>query len=139
MFSPYATARLDEKKKKSDAARKRDMLCESLGAYQGYYWGWYDDQLTRALDPRWLDVAVEIQNLGMIGRLARPGHGAANAFLKASFDTYSSKPKSDNECHQVVAAMVNAGHPDATDAFVATLEKFAKKCRPITMASGWRT
>lgn len=125
MFSPYLTARVDEKKKQRDVAwAKREAICGALG-------GQYHYSATRAtgppLDPRWLDLAVAIQHLGLIQQLARPGHDGANAFLKETFDAVMKKSKSLDDCHEIVTSMVLAGHPDATEAFVAVFEKHATK------------
>jgi hypothetical protein len=130
MFSPYITAKVDEKKKKSDAVAKRDRVCEAIGAHRYHYYQRWQDASLPALDPRWLDIAVETANLGMIYQLARPGNAAANAFLKTTFDALFKKAKSLDECHQVVAAMVHSAHPEATDAFLACMEKFASKKTP---------
>jgi hypothetical protein len=125
VFSPYLTPDGGEKKKKRDpGSAKREALCELLGGRFRYWWHGHDTE--PPLDPRWLDCAVQIQHLGLVRHLARPGHAAAIAFLKETFDTLVKKAKSFDECYDVVAAMVRAAHPDATDAVIATLQKQTK-------------
>jgi hypothetical protein len=125
IFSPYATAKVDAKKKDRDPAyAKRSAFLKQLGQH------WYTSRPTDVappLDPRWLDVAVRLEDLQLIGRLIRPGHAAANAYLSKTFAEQFKKAKQMHECHDVVSAMVRAAHPDATDAVIATLEKFGDK------------
>lgn len=126
MFSPYLTAKVDEKKKQRDPAwAKREAVCAAI-AGQYHYWSSRDDS-GPPLDPRWLDVAVDAKHLGLVRQLGRPGHATANAFLQQTFDAVLKKSKSLDECHEVVASMVLAGHPQATEAFIAAFERHAKK------------
>jgi hypothetical protein len=122
MYSPYLTARSDDKKKRAGAAPKT--MTELLGG-GGYYWRRHDDG-EPPLDPRWLDVAVELKDLSLVRALIRPGHAGANKFLKETFDAVLKKAKSLDDCHEVVSAMVYGGHPEATDAFLAAFEKQKK-------------
>ena len=124
MFSPYLTAKVDEKKKRDPAWIKREAIREALGA--GYrYWRDAENALP-PLDPRWLDVAVAARDMGLVRELARPGHAGLNAFLTENFAETIKKAKSRDECHDVVAAMIRAEHPEATDAFIAAFEKQKK-------------
>jgi hypothetical protein len=125
IFSPYATAKVDAKKKDRDPAyAKRSAILNRLGQH------WYPSQRTDAappLDARWLDLAVRLEDLHLVGRLIRPGHAAANAYLSKTFAEQFKNAKQMHECYEVVAAMVRAAHPEATDAVIATLEKFGDK------------
>ena len=122
MFSPYLTAKVDEKKKLRDPAyAKREIIIGAIGGHNYYFWN--RDDKEAALDPRWLDVAIGLKNLSLVRQLARPGHAGTNAFLKSTFDTVIKESKSIEECQEVVAGMVVAEHLDATDAFVAAFEK----------------
>jgi hypothetical protein len=124
MFSLY----LFKKTKGHPDNAKRQALCEALAGR--YPHGSHYVQTSRdeepPLDPRWLDVAVQVKHLGLVRSLVRPGHAGANVFLSESFATVLGKAKSLNECHEVVAAMADAQHPDATDAFIAAFEKQKK-------------
>ena len=125
VFSPYLTAKVDAKKKDRDPAyAKRSAISNQLGQH-GY--PPLRTDVAPPLDPRWLDVAVRLEDLQLVGRLIRPGHAAANAYLSKTFAEQVKKAKQMHECHDVVAAMVRAAHPDATDAVIATLEKFGDK------------
>jgi hypothetical protein len=126
MFSPYLTADVDEKKKKRDPAyEKRKELLDALGGRSETWEPGYASP--PSLDPRWLDLAVEMKNLALVRSLIRPGHAAANAYLKEAFDEAFKKAKHFHDCHEVLAGMIAAAHADATDAYVATLEKFGNK------------
>ncbi len=133
LFSPYLTAKVDEKKKQRDPHwLKREAILGGLGLWNTYYTyrnmgpaSWSDDP--PALDPRWLDLAVQMKHLGLVTLLIRPGHAAANAFLKKTFSETFAKAKQIQDCQEVVACMIRAAHPEATDASIAVLEKFGKK------------
>jgi hypothetical protein len=132
MFSPYLTAKVDDKKKKRDPAfAKREAIGEVLT--QNWRWRRYDpldstedDNLLGKLDPRWLDLAVAQNHLELVQTLARPGHPAANKLLAQVFDERLKKAKDLWECGQVVQTMVRVQHPAATDAAIAVIEKHAK-------------
>jgi hypothetical protein len=127
MFSPYLKTRASEKKKRDPAGARHEAMLDALGASSRHgYWHHQDDR-EPALDPRWLDVAVQLENLRLVGQLIRPGHAGANAFLSATFQQVLKKAKNAHECHEVISGLVRAAHPEATDAYVAILEKFGKK------------
>ena len=125
-FSPYL-AEGDGKKKSKDPARaRREAVREALGGGRYRYW-WPDRESVGETDPRWLDVAVQLEDLELVHALIRPGHAGAEAFLQKTFEATVKKSKDLHDCLAVVAAMVRAAHPGAADAFVAVLEKFGKK------------
>jgi hypothetical protein len=127
-FSSYLTAKVDEKKKQRDPAWvKREAIIGALCQRYHYYHRPTQIDERPALDPRWLDLAVEMEHLGLVRQLIRPGHPAANAFLKKEFGETFKKAKQIYDCHDVLAAMIYAAHPEATDAVLAVLEKFGKK------------
>jgi hypothetical protein len=127
IFSHYVTARVDEKKKQRDPAWvKRAVVLDALGE-QHYYYGSPVNRAATRLDPRWLDLAVETRNLPLIRQLIRPGHTAANAYLTQTFAATIKSAKHLHDCHEVVACMIFAHHPEATDAYVTALEKFGTK------------
>lgn len=127
-FAPYLTAKVDEKKKQRDPAwAHREAILDALGQRHGHYWATRTHDDGPPLDPRWLDRAVEMQNLDLVRSLIRPGHDGANAFLKQRFNETFQKAKQLHECIDVLSGMIAAEHPEATDACVAILEKFGKK------------
>jgi hypothetical protein len=133
LFSPFLTAKVDEKKKQRDQNwLKREAIIGGLGFWSTYYCyrhmgpeSWSDDP--PPLDPSWLDVAVQMKHLGLIRLLIRPDHAAANTFLKKTFSETFAKAKQLQDCQEVVDCMIHAQHLEATDAAVAVIEKFGKK------------
>ena len=125
IFAPYVTAKVDAKKKDRDPAfAKRAAILNHLGQH------WYRRRQTDALpalDSRWLDLAVQLEDLRLVNCLIRPGHAAANAFLSRTFAEQLKKATQMHDCYEGVAAMVRAEHPDASGAVIATLEKFGDK------------
>jgi hypothetical protein len=127
MFSPYLTAKTDEKKKQRDPAWvRREALCAEIVGHNRHHFH-RDVDAGPPLDPRWLDIAVGLGRLDLIGALARPGHAATDRYLTSAFDAILKDSKALLDCYDVVATMVRAAHPRATDAFVAVLEKHADK------------
>ena len=114
--------------------RRRHFQLPPVGG-RPYYWSRRDDS-EPPLDPRWLDVAVELKNVSLVRQLGRPGHAGANKFLKDTFDEVLKKSKSLDDCQEVVAGMIQAAHPDAADAFVAAFQKHNRKA---TYYSYWFT
>jgi hypothetical protein len=125
VFVPYLTATVNAKKKQP-AWAKREAILDALGQRRHDYARLAEED-EPVLDPRWLDLAVQLENLALVRQLIRPGHAAANSFLTATFSETLKKAKQLHECHDVVASMVRAAHPEATDALVAVLEKFGAK------------
>jgi hypothetical protein len=125
IFSPYVTAKADDKKKQRDPVwAKRQAIVEALGRRHADDYESNQEDEPPALDPRWLDRAVHLEHLGLVRQLIRPGHLVANAFLHKTFNEILKKAKQPHDCYEVVAAMIHADHPEATDAYIAVLEKF---------------
>jgi len=125
IFLPYVTAKADDKKKQRDPAwARRQAIVEALGRREQDDYGSNGEEEAPALDPRWLDFAVGMEHLGLVRQLIRPGHAAANAYLQKTFCETLKKSKQPHDCYDVVAAMIHADHPEATDAYLAVLEKF---------------
>jgi hypothetical protein len=129
IFSPYLTAREEKKKKPGGAAGAKQGAILGVVCQNAYYYhhGWYDAEKAPPLDPRWLDLAVEMKNLDLVSHLIRPGHAAAHAFLTENFRGMLKKVKHVHEYYQVVTCMIRGEHPEATDAVIALVEKFGKK------------
>jgi HEAT repeats len=123
IFSPYVTAKVDEKKKGDPAYLKRMAIAGHLLQRRGQR----PPDALPPVDPRWLDVAVHLEDLLLVDLLIRPGHLAANAFLSRIFAEKFNRAKNVIDCIQVTNTMVRAEHPNATDAVIATLEKFSDK------------
>jgi hypothetical protein len=122
MFSPYLTAKVDEKKKAKDPAwARREAVIDALDG--GYISWWRDEGTGKSLDPRWLDVAVKIKHLGLVNSVGRPGHAGAEAFLQAQFDETFPKAKNQDQMSDLLTVMVRHKHPKATDSVLASYEK----------------
>ncbi len=133
-FSPYLTAKVDEKKKSRDPAyAKREAIVGELEhpshwRYSYMYSLDHDSdgeakgsKALPELDPKWLDVAVELGNVELVQALARPGHAKANALLEEAFNASIKKPSEAHRMLNILKAMVKVQHPAATESFVAAL------------------
>ena len=131
-YSPYFTARANEKLKERDPAyakrealrgyvdlefqqRRRDLRSQSVG----------DSAAT--WDPRWLDLAVSRKWLDVASVFVRPGHAALKSYLSQVFAGESGKFKSFSDWNRLLATMIAAEHPDATKAVVAALSSLYSK------------
>ncbi len=129
-FSPYLTAKVEDKKKRGPAWARREALAGELGGfspYARYAVADRDEENAPPLDPRWLDIAVSLGRLDMVAHLSRPGHAGAERFLSEEITATLKRSKALGECFQVVAAMARMQHPGATDAVIAALEKHGTK------------
>lgn len=132
-FSPYLTAKVDEKRKQRDPAwARREALREELVIYGPLSGQPMEAKKTPPLDPRWLDLAVDLGWLDVVQSLGRPEHAATERFLSDTLKATLKASKSLNDCYNVVEAMAHVGHPDATDAFVTALNKHGGKTDPHT-------
>jgi hypothetical protein len=94
-----------------------------------YDYSWRDpDEDVAPLDPRWLDLAVQIKHVGLVHHVGRPGHPAMEAFLRAELDTAIKAGREQNQLFQVAAAMVRNRHPDAANAVATGAEKVSAYC-----------
>ena len=144
MFSPYLTAKVDEKKKGKDPAfAKREAIAEAITndwRWRRHHHRVVDDgseQKPISWDPRWLDLAVGLKNLQLVSTLARPGHAGANALLSEAFATNFKKSKVVNDCDWPLATMVRVQHPDAVSSLVAVLAKHATPKAKYTWGVYW--
>lgn len=151
-LSPLLIAKGDGKKKKSVSAQKREQLEEYLqhlldddedasyyhyrlfrrvfGGRQGFTSGkgaessWAQKS---ALDPRWLDVAVEAGNVNLVCSLARSGHQGCAAFLeRALAAAFDAKDKS-HDAVKIVSTMLRIGHSAGADSLIAAIKNELKK------------
>jgi hypothetical protein len=131
MFSPYLTARVDEKKKGRDPAwAKREAI---IGQLMGVGEWAPDDEESPAsadLDPRWLDLAVRLDRADLVQELAVPGHAGAIEYLSAIFRQGMSKSRAEYNLFEVLGTMARVGHPGATDAVIELIEKLARAKSP---------
>lgn len=70
----------------------------------------------RPLDPRWLDIAVETEDLSMMNGVAHPNHPRANAFLSREWSRLGTTRPRD-----VLPAIMLANHPDVVGCIVSAM------------------
>jgi hypothetical protein len=127
MFSPYLTAKVDEKKKQRDPAFvRRTVITDALSQYDPGFDLEEGKSDFRALDPRWLDVAVAQEHLGLVQQLARPGHEGANRFLAKAFAEAFKNSKGRDDSIWMLDTMVRVQHPAATQSVIDSLKKQTK-------------
>lgn len=131
LFSPYVLAAAGKKAgKKDNAAAKQAAVRDGLDAVTTRdYWHSDDgEEKLPPLDPRWLDVGIQTENLRLVQAAGRPGHPGATAFLTKLFDV-EFKKKTSNVSSGIVLAMARLQHPGAADALLAAYEKFVVKAK----------
>lgn len=132
LFSPYLLAQPGDKKKGKEAAEKRDAIIEMLGGDHIHWHYYHRDKDAKPLDPRWLDLAVKIEHLGLVHSTARPGHTGALAFVQKAFDEKFKKVKHQNEMADVLTVMVHIQHPKAAESLIASYSKTIGKSNTYT-------
>ncbi|MFM9960916.1 MAG: hypothetical protein ACKV2Q_06795 [Planctomycetaceae bacterium] len=137
MFASELTTLPDKKSSKNAAVIERvEALVSGLTSDEDItylcHWGAHlsrDDESTRiklpALDPRWLDIAVEVRNWEAIQHLARAGHPATNNYLSERIAAYLKK-KDSFDAVQVLETMIRVQHPEAADVLIQVIQKEAK-------------
>jgi hypothetical protein len=132
LFSPYLSAKVDEKKKNRDTAfAKRETIATALTDYRRWRLHGIDSagdggrDSAVELDPRWLDLAVKLEHTELVQALALPGHPGANRLLSASYEQQFKKSKDVHELGTLLQTMVRVHHPAAADAVLAVIEKHA--------------
>jgi len=144
-FSPYYLSPAESKKKAADASvQRRNAVRESMcdlfsilrgaaghrGAYyQTAHFGWGVANLPleelppdASLDPRWLDAAIETDDLRMVVMLARPQHVKACEFLSRKLDEMVSKKGSlDYQVSTILETMIRIEHPRVVEHYLAVL------------------
>ena len=144
-FSPYLKFESGKKTKKGDAAAaKQAVIIASLSGnshriYLHVYLHVTPDQspvenFSEPLDPRWLDLAVELKQLDLVQFLARPDHPAANAMLLTAFGETLKKSKTGYECADLLTTMIHVGHPAATDSLIAAINSCIKRVSPFGLS-----
>jgi len=142
LFSPLMDGKLAAagKKSKDPAVQKAEAIREVLmgaGDRDGLsiFWSQVSDDgqeaaATRAglpdLDPRWLDLAVAAQDIDLVCRLARPGHAGCAKFLSSHLKSHLAEKKNQAwDVSGVIETMIRTAHPEATDGWIAVMQKFA--------------
>jgi hypothetical protein len=84
------------------------------------------------LDARWLDIAVELEDVDLVCELIRPGHAAANQFLSAQF---ANKKKA--EPYHMIRAMIRGEHPELVTHFLSLLKGAEKASTASSYGYYW--
>jgi HEAT repeats len=123
IFSPYLTAKVDEKKKDRDPAyAKREALIHLLVGRKTL-----SGKLRSGdLDPRWLDLAVESGRVDLVLALAVPEHAGANALLAEQFHEELGEGRFKPLLFGILDTMVRIGHPEATAATIELIKRSAR-------------
>lgn len=118
-FGPYFTGKFHITKKGRDAASaKREAIATAIIKPT--------TDPNHDLDPRWLDLAVKAEHLLLVQALAVPGNSGANKLLTKAFDEGLGKSRSAYDVVGLLRTMVRIEHPQAADAIVETILKYAK-------------
>jgi hypothetical protein len=127
LFSPYVTAGADLKAKRRGAAwEKREAIIARIA--RRWRGGGLDDEeraVQTRLDPRWLDLAVQIGAPELVQALAVPGHAGAGEFLASLVQQGLSSKGQTHEIILVLETMIRVEHPGTTDAVVDLISKGA--------------
>lgn len=136
LFSPYLSAKVNEKKKMADPAfAKRETLANLLKSASGFWgYGVYrgdsdEDDLAATLDPQWLELAISLGRNDLVCALSTPGNSKANAFLSKAFSEACTAAK-EHEAMSALQTMVRIRHPGATDAVIEFLKRGNKAKSP---------
>jgi hypothetical protein len=132
-FAPVLKALAGKKLRKGSPDAERSEVLLDLLASRGehhFYHSWRgcgpDDERAALklpeLDPRWLDVALEVKSAELVLQLARPGHAGVNQFLS----DHLAAQKRGYESAEILQTMVKIGHPMAVDAILESIKKEAK-------------
>ena len=132
LFSPYFTAKVNEKKKMADPAfAKREALANVLKQASGS-WGYGifrldsdEGDLAGKLDHQWLDLAISLGRNDLVYALSTPGDSKANALLTKVFSE-ACRAGDDRETMSALHTMIRIRHPDATDAVIELLKRSDK-------------
>ena len=131
-FSPYLIVKSGEKIRKGDpATAKRAMIRGVLCEYRAWRPtpitpnGADRDEFREQCDPKWLDLAVELQDFDLAMALARPDHPAALEFLAGGVEEMLKNVKLPYGFLNVLDAMVHLPHPAATDWVITAINKCA--------------
>jgi hypothetical protein len=77
------------------------------------------------IDPKWLDTAIELNDLETVMELAKPEHAGSMNYLSKWIDGVIGAKKFDPDytTHRVLDRMVELKHPEIVDKFIAILKR----------------
>ena len=85
------------------------------------------------LDPRWLDAAIEVDELleprlSLIDAVFRPGYAPLNDYLRKKFEALL---KNGRDCHYLLNFMIEAEYPEVLDCLLRAAEKLGVYDRTV--------
>lgn len=126
-FSDYLKPQ--KKKNAADATRFR-ILQECLVGGRRYFavYGELPDELDDAseIDPRWVDLAIELNLPGIVYANPLAGHRATQEFLNKQWEQSAGKKKS-HDAIAVALSMMQSQHPDAEDRILGKIAEMVKQ------------
>ena len=128
-FSPYLTAKVDEKKKFNDPAyAKREIITNAITNI--YHYVYYrinsEPPLASKLDPQWVKLAIKLKHVDLILATAVEGNADSNAALAKLIPEQLHKVKHSHEAYHLFLALARVKHPELTNAVFAAIEKDLK-------------
>src|SRR5262249_51629170 len=99
LFAGYLAPKEGAKKGQGEA--KKQALIAALGG-KHVYWHLRPGDDAPTLDPRWLDLAVRINHLGLVHAVGWHGNPVAEAFVQGQFDAAFAKAKNPDQVREAV-------------------------------------
>ena len=139
-YSPYLLANTAVKKTGSDVRDRKEAIIESVSNvaisqdhdFNEYHYAYrhrlYGMSLMEAgsrvkLDSKWLDAAIEADELDLVTTLRRPKHKKLNSYLSTQLASKLKKRDAYWEVRTVMESMIAVGHPDVVESFLMSLRK----------------
>jgi len=123
-FSPYLMP--------PGQVKKAVQTAKSNAIIQYLTWSFYGEH---CLDPRWLEVAMRIDNIGLIRGMGSPGNPMLIAYLKSKAEhLFEYNPKAE-QFRILVETMVQLKHPDATSYFLKAVDAIPPKAEYASLWS----
>lgn len=85
-----------------------------------------DDRRVIELDPRWLDLAIETEDLQLVIEIARPKHKGAQDYLETHAQKQLKAKTESYELLEVLQALIRIEHPQATEYLTQAMKKKVK-------------
>lgn len=139
-YSSYLLAKASRKKADNDVRDRKEAIIESVAsiaigrqydfsdyhyAYRTRFYGMsvMEPGTNVKLDPRWLDAAIEADELDLVTTLRRPKHKKLNSYLSSQLASKLKKRDAYWEVRTVMESMIAVEHPDVVESFLTSLSK----------------
>lgn len=127
-FSAYLTAEQSARsgpKSKYVAISGIIQQCAS-NFMRSFSYSWVVD-IADKMDPRWLDLALELNDEQLVLACCRPNHTLASKFIAAKYTEVQKKVKDPAELLPWIRGLIRVEHPSATDAVLDLIKRCADK------------